>query len=237
MSYSVALLHKEEIARGTMSFVFEKPQGYQFVAGQATDWSLIDPKETDAAGTSRSFSIACAPSDTTLRIATRMRDSAFKRQLKQMAIGDRLQADDPWGEFVLEADATKPVIFLCGGIGITPFLSMIEDAVATASTRPITLFYSNNTAEDVPFGEHIRSLCSNHKTIRLVETMTASTDPTWSGETGFIDWPMIERNASDRQAATFYIAGPPAMVEAMRSMLDKAGVPADRIKLDDFLGY
>src|SRR6476661_5329338 len=123
MAYVIKLLSAREIANGTRSFEFEKPQGYTFKAGQATDWTLIDPVETDDEGNGRSFSLACAPAEPVLRLATRMRDTAFKRILGKMQPGYTISIDDPWGDFTLDADDSKEAVFLCGGIGVTPFLS------------------------------------------------------------------------------------------------------------------
>jgi ferredoxin-NADP reductase len=124
----VKLLRREEVAEGSMSFYFEKPPGFQFKPGQYVDCTLIDPQETDAQGNIRSLSLTSAPAEKDLMVATRMRGTAFKRVLKTMALGSQLQIEGPLGSFTLHSTASRPAVFLAGGIGITPFRSMIVNA-------------------------------------------------------------------------------------------------------------
>jgi ferredoxin-NADP reductase len=235
MSYVIKLLSSREIASGTKAFEFEKPAGYTFTAGQATDWTLIDPIETDAEGNGRSFSLACAPGEAVLRLATRMRDTAFKRILGKMQPGDTISIDDPWGDFTLDADESKEAVFLCGGIGVTPFLSMMKDAVLRDTSRKLSLFFSNKTVKDAPFRDELLELVGKNPALRMIETITE--DPSWTGEKGFIDRAMLERHIPDITKPIYYVAGPPQMVAAMKKMLLEAGLNESQLKLDEFLGY
>ena len=235
MAYLIKLLNKRTIANGTMAFEWEKPAGYTFTSGQATDWTIPNPAETDDEGNLRSFSIACGPNEPLLRIATRMRDTAFKRCLSRMNLGDTISIDDPWGEFTLEAAHTSDVVFLCGGIGVTPFYSMLLDHVAQQRTQHVTLFFSNKTIGDAPFRNELLALAKKNSAITMVETITD--DPDWQGEHGFIDEAMLKRHISDLNVPTYYIAGPPQMVAAMNKMLHGAGIAEEQIKLDEFSGY
>ena len=133
-TYTVRLLRREEVAESTMSFYFDKPAGFQFKPGQYLDCSLMDPSETDAEGNIRTFSIASAPTEKDLMVATRMRDTAFKRVLKRMSLGSQLKIDGPLGSFTLHSNASRPAVFLAGGIGITPFRSMIVNAAREGFT-------------------------------------------------------------------------------------------------------
>src|ERR1700716_2120084 len=117
-----SLLHsRQEVADGTMAFRFDKPPGWVFKAGQFLDMTLLNPAETDAEGNTRSFSIASGPHEDTLMIATRLRDTAFKRVLKTMSIGGAVTIEGPSGDLTLPDDSARPIVFLAGGIGITPF--------------------------------------------------------------------------------------------------------------------
>jgi ferredoxin-NADP reductase len=109
-----------------MAFHFEKPPGFAFKAGQALAWTLIDPPETDDEGGMRNFSIASAPGEADLMIATRMRDTAFKRVLKTMPLGTEVHIVGPFGSLTLHQNTARPAVFLAGGIGITPFRSMLR---------------------------------------------------------------------------------------------------------------
>lgn len=165
-SFEVALKDKKQIAEGTIAFVFEKPDGFHFKAGQHIRMALIDPPETDSEGNSRFFSLANSPPEAELLIAMRMRDTAFKRVLGQMQIGEKvlieILQDVPHGAFALHDDALKPAVFLIGGIGIVPAFSMIKDAIARKLPHTIFLFYSNRRPEDAPFLDELENLAKQN---------------------------------------------------------------------------
>jgi ferredoxin-NADP reductase len=138
------------VAEGTLAFHFERPAGFQFKAGQFVNVTLVEPPETDAEGNSRSFSMASAPFETDLIVATRIRDTAFKRVLKAMPTGSEVSIAGPFGSFTLRQNS-RPAVFLAGGIGITPFRSMLLQAARERLSRRLFLFYSNRRPEDAPF--------------------------------------------------------------------------------------
>jgi ferredoxin-NADP reductase len=119
------LKDREEVAEETMAFRFDKPSGWTFKAGQYLDMTLLDPPEMDSEGNVRSLSIASGPHEETLLVATRMRDTAFKRVLRTMPLGTAVKIDGPSGNLTLQNNFTRAAVFLAGGIGITPFRSMI----------------------------------------------------------------------------------------------------------------
>ena len=119
-----------------MAFRFEKPSGWTFEAGQAIDVTLVAPSETDAEGNTRTFTIASAPYEKSLMVATRMRDTAFKRVLKVMPVGTAVQIEGPIGDLTLHRDAARTAVFLAGGIGITPFRSIAFAAAKGTSPSP-----------------------------------------------------------------------------------------------------
>jgi ferredoxin-NADP reductase len=143
-SYLVKLNKREEVAEGTMAFHFEKPVGFNFKAGQFISLTLIDPAETDAEGNTRVFSIASAPCEELLMIATRMRNTAFKRTLKALTLGAEVQIQGPFGSLILDNDSIRPVALIAGGIGITPFRSIVVQA--TVNRALIASFCSILTA-------------------------------------------------------------------------------------------
>lgn len=233
------LINSDTIAEGTMTFRFSKPEGFTYKAGQSIDLFLINPPETDAEGNKRAYSLSSAPDDTDLLIATRMRDTAFKRVLKSLPIGSELTFEGPFGEMTLHEDTTRPAVFLAGGIGITPFYSMARDAATHALPHQITLFYSNRRPEDAAFLTELQALPSQNPNFTFVGTMTDMEKSTqaWSGEIGYIDAQMLTRYVSLENNPVFYMAGPPAMVTAMRTMLHGAGVSNDDIRTEEFTGY
>lgn len=237
--YTVRLLHREAVAEGTMAFHLEKPQDFQFKAGQSIDLSLIDPPETDAEGNTRAFSLATAPHEPELMVATRMRDSAYKRVLRDLPIGTELGLAGPFGSFTLHNKAERPAVFLVGGIGITPFRSMLRHAAHERLPHRLYMFYSNNRPEDAAFLDEMKELEEANPHYRLVATMTAMerSQRAWEGCTGFIDAEMLKKVLKDLYGPIYYMAGPPAMVKAMREMLNQAGVDDDDIRSEEFAGY
>src|SRR5699024_4548933 len=119
-TYTLTLLGKEKIANDTMAFHWEMPKGFDFKAGQLGDFTLIDPNEQDEKGNTRPFSFVYAPSENRLVTATRLRNSAFKRTLKDLPKGSKVELDAPHGTFTLHKTESTPAVFVIGGIGITP---------------------------------------------------------------------------------------------------------------------
>src|SRR5258706_1178168 len=146
--YETTLTRSETVAEGTMAFHFAKPAGFKFTAGQSLNGSLIDPPETDAKVNALTFSIVSAPHEGELVVATRMRDTAFKRVLKAMPAGGRVGLRGPAGLFTLDPADARPAVFLAGGIGVTPFSSMSGQAAHDRLARGIWLFYSNRRPGD-----------------------------------------------------------------------------------------
>lgn len=233
------LKSRETIAANTMAFHFEKPDGFTFKAGQSVDVTLTAPAETDDKGNTRPFSIASAPNDPELVFATRMRDSAFKRTLANAPLGLEVKMDGPFGSFTLHKNVHKPALLFAGGIGITPFLSMIADATYNKSAHQIYLFYSNRRPEDAAFLDRLQQLAAENANFHLIATMTQMNESSrqWNGETGVITPEMLARHVSAPEAGISYLAGPPAMVGAMRQMLVTAGVDEDDIRTEEFSGY
>src|SRR5260370_34756658 len=143
VGYQSKLLNRVEVAEGTMAFQFEKPPGFDFKPGQSVDLTLLNPPETDSEGNVRTFSIASAPFEYQLRFATRMRDTSFKRSLKEMPLGTAVKMDAAMGSFTLHKNSAKPAVFLAGGIGIIPLCSIVRQADPDQAAHKFYLFYSH----------------------------------------------------------------------------------------------
>jgi ferredoxin-NADP reductase len=236
---TTALVKRETVAQGTMAFYFDKPAGFQFRPGQSVDWTLNNPPETDGEGNIRTFSLASAPFESYLMIATRMRDTAFKRVLGKMPLGTQVKMDGPSGSFTLHKNTAKPAVFLSGGIGITPFLSILREAAHDHLAHQLYLFYSNRRPEDAPFLDGMQELSKSNPNFHLVLTMTemAKSARPWSGETSFINGEMLSKHLAKLQGPIYYIAGPPGMVTSMRQVLTQAAVDEDDIRTEEFSGY
>jgi ferredoxin-NADP reductase len=237
--HMVKLTQREEVADRTMAFHFEKPEGFLYKAGQFADFTLIDPPETDAEGNIRGFSLASAPYEKDLKITTRLRDTAFKRVMKDLPYGTQLKMDAPYGSFTLHNNAAIPAVFLTGGIGITVVRSILLEAIHKAVPRRIVLFYANRRPEDAAFLEELRTVAALNPHITFVPTMTKMEHArnTWAGETGYITKAMLERYIDDLTAPIYYSTGPASLVAAMRKTLNEAGVDDDNIRTEEFTGY
>lgn len=237
--HEVPLARRETVAEGTMAFYFSKPPGFRHRAGQSLTMTLIHPPETDGEGDARTFTIASAPHDRELMIATRMRDTAFKRVLKAAPAGTAVRIDGPNGEMVLHDDTRRAAVFLAGGIGITPFLSMARHAANARLPHRVYLFYSNRRPEDAAFLTELREMERVNPNYRLIATMAepAKSGQPWSGETGFIRREMLERRLPDLMSPIYYFAGPPAMTTAMRQMLQEIGIGDEAMRYEEFYGY
>jgi ferredoxin-NADP reductase len=238
-TFATRLEEKEHVAEGTMAFHLAKPDGFQFKAGQYLDITLVNPPETDPAGNIRSLSIASAPEDKDLLVATRMRDSAFKRVLSKAGPELEIKIEGPTGSFTLHNNFSKAAVFLAGGIGITPFSSMVRHAAKARLPHRLYLFYSNRRPEDAAFMNVLRQLERENANYKFIPTMTEmnKSRQTWDGEVGFINRDMLLSHLPGLKGPIFYIAGPPGMVAAMREMLTGAGVDEDDIRTEEFAGY
>ena len=236
-SYQVKLAGREPLSEGTLAFRFERPAGFAFKAGQAVVLELLDPPAGDGQKR-RTFSLVSAPFERTLTVATRMRDSAFKRALKALPEGANVKLVGPIGQFTL-ADAARPAVFIAGGIGITPFMSMLRQAAKEESPQHLVLLYSNRRPEDAAFLGELQELARRNPNFRLVATMTEmdKSGARWEGETGFLSTRLIERSVKGLANPVYYVVGPPGMVVAVADILRSAGVIEESILTEEFYGY
>lgn len=238
-SFSTSLAAREKLAMDTVAFHLKKPEGFAFAAGQAVYLTLPDLKPADGRGRVRIFSIASAPQDPELVIATRLTGTGFKQGLSSLPLGTPIEIEGPYGDLVLHQDPARPAVFLAGGIGITPFHSMIRDATERALPHRLLLFFANRAVEDAAFLPDLRQLKKQNPRFKLIATLTGTqaSDTDWNGERGPITREMISRHIGDLAAPVYYLAGPPAMVSAMQALLRNAGVKAKDVRSETFLGY
>jgi ferredoxin-NADP reductase len=237
---ALPLIERREVAQGTMSFAFGlEGQAYPFKPGQFNTVTIPDPLYQDDEGNVRSLSIASSPSDPFILIATRMRGSAFKRTLAEVPLGTRVTFSGPQGSFTLPDDAAGPAVLIAGGIGITPFRSMIKHAAEQRQPRALTLIYSNRTPEEAPFLDDLARWQTENPRFSFVPTMTnlEASKRTWTGRTGYVDAAFLRDALGAVDRPTVYVAGPPGMVDGVTQALADAGVAGDRIRTEEFSGY
>lgn len=234
--YRTQLLGAEQVAERTMAFHFEKPAGFSFRAGQAIDVTL--PALAKSGQTARhAFSLVNAPDEARLTIATRLRGSAYKEVLRSMTPGAVVEIEGPFGSLTLHKNAARSAVLIAGGIGITPFVSILREAARQRQERQIVLFHSNRRAEDAAYLDELLALAGDYPSLRVIPTLTQTDaiSPTWSGRSGRIDGALLASVAA--KAPIYYLAGPPSFVEAMQAELTRQGADEDDIRSEGFYGY
>jgi len=209
----------------------EKPQGFSFKAGQFCIVQLPVGAGTDE----RNFSICSSPAKSFLEFATRTgrEESDFKKSFEALKSGDKVSLMGPFGKFCLD-DKAGTHAMLCGGIGVTPLKSMLEGAVEERREGKFFLFYSNRSDQDIAFKKEFDGITASN--VKVVHTITEPTQA-WKGEVGRINQEILKKYLGDLQEPSYYICGPPGMVQGMRDLLQKAGVAGDKVRAEKFTGY
>ncbi|MDT3677883.1 MAG: FAD-dependent oxidoreductase [Burkholderiaceae bacterium] len=233
----VRLIRKEPIAHDTMAFYFEKPNGFDYRAGQFGDITLIDPPETDAEGNVRGFSFITAPYESEIGFATRLRNTAFKRVLRNLATGSAVKLDAPYGDFRLHNKESRPAVFIIGGIGATPVRSIIAQASRDRTGHHILLLHANRSVDDAPFQSDFLRFAEQNQNFRFVPVITDAVPASWKGESGRIAAATIRRWVPDLTTPIWYLSGPEGMVKAMRRLLVEMEIDEDDIRTEEFSGY
>ena len=229
---------KHEVAKGTLFVTFDLlGEQVDFQPGQYFFVTLPDLGYQDERGLRRHITAVTSPNEKgVLGLATRLRDTAFKKTLREVSPGAEVEVEPPKGKFVLPEDTSRPLVFIAGGIGITVFRSMLTYIREEALPYRITLIYSNRDRESTAFLEELEELDRELPDFRLILTMTD--DPDWSGETRRIDATFCKEYVEgDLNQYTFMVAGPPAMAEGVQAELAEAGVDEANVTADSFSGY
>ena len=227
--HEVTLAGHQEVADGTTAFRFENPSGFAFKAGQSANFVLLEPP-AEPNSARRTFSLASAPYENELLVATRMREgSHFKRALKSLPAGSKVRLVGPLGDMTLHDDPARAAVFIAGGIGITPFRSMLRQAEQDGLGHRLYLAYSNRRREHAAFLDELQALERRNPRFRLLAPMTDAE--------GMLDEEKLKRFAGEAATPVYYLAGPPAMVEAMKAILARNGVAAGDVRSEEFFGY
>jgi ferredoxin-NADP reductase len=225
-----------QVAKGTLLVLLEA-DGYPDFRPGAYFWvELPDRGHEDEKGLRRHISLVTSPTERPLvGLATRLRDSAFKRTLAELQVGDEVEVEEPKGSFLLPEETNVPYVFVAGGIGITVFRSMLRYIGDSGLPYRVTLVYSNRDRESAAFLDELLELEREVPGFHLILTMTD--EEAWEGETRRIDAAMLHDHLGDLAAYRFLVAGPPAMAEAVEESLREAGVPDEKVAADRFSGY
>ncbi|MBI4079530.1 MAG: FAD-dependent oxidoreductase [Candidatus Levybacteria bacterium] len=227
---------RKEIAKGTIEVTFALDQKAQFLAGQYAFVTLQNPPFSDTRGNRRHFSISNSPhKNNCIIIATRIGKSAFKRSLRKIPIGTAVEIGPIAGAFTLPNTPNRPLVFLVGGIGITPFMSMLRFVDEEKRDDYISLFYANKECASAAYFSELQEKTKTIKHFQFIPTFTQ--DPTWEGEKRRIDASFVKQYIKDVQKPLYYIVGSVVMVSAMYEVVTSFGVLPEQIKRENFTGY
>jgi len=237
--YLLALKDRQEVAKDTMAFWFNTVgSGYTFRAGQNAAFILVDPPETDGEGNARTLSLATSPNNQgSFMVATRMRDTAFKRALRAIPIGTRGQGERADGLIYLAQRQLEARRISRRRHRDHAHQQYHRWATEERSRHSLYLFYSNRTPEEAAFVDRFESWTRENPNFKFIPTVTASRNGSWGGEFGRIDREMLVKYVPEIRGPLYCLAGPPGMVAAMRQLLDEMGVSEDSIKTEEFAGY
>jgi ferredoxin-NADP reductase/Na+-translocating ferredoxin:NAD+ oxidoreductase RnfD subunit len=235
------LRKKSRIASNILDFVFEPSRRLAFKPGQYIEVTLAHPRP-DSRGNRRFFTLASSPTEDNLRLGVRFYEqgSSFKRALSalpKLNARTTIVAGPVAGDFTLPDDPRQKLVFIAGGIGITPFRSMLKYLLDMQEPRDIVVFYASRTVNEIAYLD-VLNAAQTQLGIRVfyILTDTAAIPRNWRGLAGRIHEGMILKALPDYDERTFYLSGPPDMVRAYERILKNMGVEQARIKTDSFSG-
>lgn len=235
--YTVSFLAKKEEAKDIFTFSFRRPDIFEFIAGQYNRW-ILPGTDSNGKTLSHFFTISSSPSDPNIMLTTKLSGSEYKNKLLSLEQGEEIKIFGPMGDFTLESDP-RPSVFLAGGIGITPFHSILRYLSKETINRNITLLASFSTPEEIIFKDELEKIASEHPEIKIIFTVTRLEQSRieWQGERGRISPELIEKYVTDLSTGTFYIAGPGAMVNGTKQILETLQIKEDQVHTEEFPGY
>jgi len=231
------LQEKRQLSAQVYDFIWVPERPIEHLPGQYMEWTL-PVAHADNRGNRRTFTIASSPTEKTVHLGVKFYDppSTFKKALRALEPGDYLQGGQVAGGFTLPHDASQKMVWIAGGIGITPFRSMLAYLIDKRQKRDVVLFYVVSKPEEISFQEILTAAETyGVTTIPVLGSDTVPSD--WKGKTGFITKEMIAQEVPDYRQRTFYLSGPNVMVEHYKDTVLGIHVPRRHIKTDHFSGY
>ena len=227
LEFSSKITRNEKLADNTVGVWFERPVGFDFQPGQFINVALTQ----DETSISHCMTIASAPHEPELLVAARLTGSMYKNIFEKLKIGDMINFSEPFGSFILQ-ESDRSAFFIAGGIGITPFRSILKKAENQKTNRQFYLFYFNKTKSGATFFDELNTLqLPNYKFIPVT-----TEDIDWPGERGYLTENLLEKYLP-KLFADYYVVGPPRMVKESVALLNKLSIPNEQIKSEEFIGY
>jgi len=235
--FILQLKDSKKLASGIYEFIFKKNSSFAFAPGQYMEWTLSH-KKSDTRGNRRFFTLASSPTEDTIRLGIRLyeKPSSFKSSLIKMIHGEKIVAGGLAGDFILPKKKDEKLVFVAGGIGITPFRSMLKYLLDTNEKRDIVLLSINKIAEDIVYRD-IFEEAEKKIGLKILYILTEQSPTGWKGLVGHLSPEMVREHIADFKDRTFYISGSHIVVTSTKSVLNKIGIKKNRIKTDYFPGF
>lgn len=232
MKFETELVEIIKRTHDVKSFRFSRPSSFEYKAGQFMFVTI--PSEDGEL--KKHFTISSSPTEPDfIELTKKLTGSSYSNALDSLQIGEKAKIDAPYGKFTFDKKIKK-MAMLSGGIGITPLRSMCKYSTDMQLENNILLLYGNKTVEDIVYKEEFDYLQKKNNNLKVIYTL--NTPPSkWEEYTGYIDAELIKKEVSDYASRVFYICGPPAMVEAMKRLLQELNIPSEQIKTENFFGY
>lgn len=214
------------VAKNTYEVTFVRPGGFTFVAGQYTQVALPHLSYPDPKGRSRQFSIATSPLNLAeISVVFRDTGSGFKRTLVELPIGSPVALEQGAGSFRLPLQPKLPLVFVAGGVGISPFMSYVRTLSERELSQPVTLIYGNKHPESAAFRNDLALFAKKHRQFHLEETY------------GQLTPSLFAQYIAKISDAIWFVVGPPGMVATTTYGLETAGIHPSSIVKESFDGY
>jgi glycine betaine catabolism B len=232
MKFETAITEIISRTPDTSSFRFPRPSGVDYKPGQymivtikSADKELMHPFSLSSSPTEREF----------IEFTKKFTANEYSTLLKAINNGDWARIDGPYGKFTCECEYEK-ILFLAGGIGITPFISIIKYCTDNQLSTSIALFYGSLNENGIVFRKELDDLELKNPNLRVIHVLTQS-NPNWTGKTGFVTADLVSQEVPDFKDRVFYACGPPVMVAAMQKVVDALGLPATQLKTESLVGH
>ena len=234
--YLLPVKSKERISDDLLSVTFDiSGTKFSFKSGQYITIRLIDPIEYDYKNNIRSYSIVNPPHiKDEITVLLRLSDSGFSKNIINIKEGTIVSVSDAMGNLNIEKNVNYTDVFIAGGVGVTPFKSIIEDLLNSGHSNEIILFYSNRKRSGTAFLNDFLDLANKHNNFKFIPVIDDISDKEWKFEKGFIDINMLEKYITDMSNPVFHIVGPPQMVNSVINILEKNGVKEERIRTERY---
>ena len=231
MRFKTTLLRVLKRTKDVMSFQFSKPEELEFSPGQY----LLVSVPNDGKVITKPLSISSSPTEDFLEVTKRLTGHEFSKAITGLRVGDWIYVEGPNGSFTFRGEYPK-VGMLAGGIGITPFISMIKYCTYMQVQSSIILLYGNRSEDNIPFFEDLNQLAIINRNFKVFHSLSRAGDA-WTGRRGHVDYEMIKEFIPDYEERVFYVSGPPGLVKECTQHLMSLGVKEERIKMENFIGY